>query len=125
MEWDEDDQAKALVWLEEKYLKCPDCGTRRDESDPKLGGSLNAYHVERFTCYNCKNIEEAYADERKKTSKKQIRAGFKVRLIPDFIYQERRRLRKQMAARQVQEKALKGQAARQELMERINSGLSK
>ena len=125
MEWDEEDQAKALVWLEEKSLKCPDCGTRREESDPSLGGDLHAYHVERFTCYNCKNIEDAYADERKKTSKKQIRAGFKVRLIPDFIHQERRRLRKQMAVRKVREKALENQTARLELMERIKSASSK
>ncbi len=106
-------------------MKCPDCGTRREESDPKLGGSLTAYHVERFTCYNCKNIEDAYADERTSTPKKQIRAGFKVRLIPDYLHQERRRLRKQMAAREVREKALKNQIARQELFERINSDSSK
>ena len=127
LEWDEDDQAKAIVWLEEKNLKCPDCGTRREESDPKLGGTLHAYHVERFTCYVCKNIEDEYDDERKSTSGKKgkIRAGFKVRVIPDFMYQERRRLRKQMAAREVRKKALKSQVDRQAFMERINSGSSK
>jgi len=107
----------------EERLKCPDCGTRQEESDPSLGGDFNAYHVERYTCYICKNIEDVYTDERKRSGKKQrIRPGFKVRLIPNYIYQERRRVRKQMAVKQIRDKALETQVAR---LERTNRGLLK
>ena len=114
MEWPESDQEKALVWLTEQRLRCPDCGQRPEESDPSKGGSLTAYHVEKYTCFTCKNIEDAYSDERKWSKRRKIRAGFKVRLIPNLIYQERKRLRKQMAVAKVRADATEKQSARLE-----------
>ena len=85
------------MWLREQRLKCPDCGTRYEESDPKKGGDLNAYHASRFTCYACQHVEQAYADGRIKDGKKkgQLPLGFKVRLLPNYVWRERQRLRRQ------------------------------
>lgn len=114
--WTEDDQEKAIVWLIEQRLKCPDCGTREDESDPKKGGSLTAYHVSTFTCFNCKNIEDTYADNRFKSGRKkgQLPGGFKIRLLPDYIWQERKRLRKQKEILETRQKAADMAKARRE-----------
>lgn len=120
--WTEEDQEKAIVWMMEQKLKCPDCGTRQEESDPKLGGDLNAYYVERYTCITCKNLEDAYTDERKASGKKhRIRPGFKVRLIPNYIHLERRRIRKQLAIKKVKDKALEVQLTRLKRPNRISS----
>jgi hypothetical protein len=114
--WTDEDQEKAIVWLIDQRLKCPDCGTREDEWDPKQGGVLNAYHVHRFTCINCKNIEDEYADSRFTSGKKKgsLPAGFKIRLVPDYIWQERRRLRKQREILATRQKAVDIAQARRE-----------
>ena len=97
LEWPEEDQIKATVWLSEQRLKCPDCGTRREESDPKLGGDLHAYHVEKFTCYVCQNVEQTFADARVQTGKRkgQLPQGMKVRTIPNRVWRERQRIKRQ------------------------------
>jgi DNA-directed RNA polymerase subunit RPC12/RpoP len=97
LEWSEDDQEKAMVWLTDTKTRCPDCGTREDEWDPKKGGSLHAYHVSSYICINCKNVEDEYEDARIKEGKRKgsLPAGFKVRLISDYIWQQRKRLRRQ------------------------------
>ena len=121
MEWPEPDQEKALVWLREKRLKCPECGTPPHESDPSKGGDFAAYHLDKYTCFVCKNIEDAYADERKHGRKKMIPAGFKIRIIPNRIWQERKRIKAQLATQKQRREALQTQAAR---LERIGSGNS-
>jgi len=116
MEWDEEDQEKAIVWLTEQRIKCPDCGTREDEWNPSLGGDLHAYHPYSYTCINCKNIEDAYADGRLKSGKRkgQLPPGFKIRLMPNFVWQEKRRLRKQKEILETRQKAAELAAARRE-----------
>ena len=121
LDWPELDQEKALIWLREQRLKCPDCGTISDESDPSKGGDFAAYHLDRFTCFACKNIEDAYADERKRGRRKTIAAGFKVRLIPNRVYQERKRIKKQMEILKLKREALQNQTAR---LERTRSNRS-
>ncbi len=85
-----------IVWMMDEKLKCPDCGTRQDEWDPKHGGVLHAYHISRFTCINCKNIQDTYDDVRKQNRKKGVPNGFKVRLIPHYVWKQRAMARKQL-----------------------------
>jgi hypothetical protein len=108
--------------MTEQKLRCPDCGTRPEESDPKLGGDLNAYYLEKYTCFACKNIEDGFADERKASGKKnRIRPGFKLRLVPNYVHLERLRIRKQLAIKKVKDKALEVQLARLKRPNRISS----
>ena len=100
-------------------MKCPDCGTRYDESDPKQGGDLHAYHASTFTCYVCKNVEQAYADARIKEGKRkgQTPYGFKVRVIPNFVWRERQRLRRQKEILATNAETIKKAEARRERRE--------
>ena len=97
LEWPEEDQVKATVWQSEKSMKCPDCGTRSVESDPTKGGNLHAYHVEKFICYVCKNVEQANEDALIQSGKRKGRLpqGAKFRVLPNLVWQERRRLKRQ------------------------------
>ncbi len=96
MEWDLEDQEKMIVWMMDQKLKCADCGTRQEEWDPKKGGVMHAYHVSRYTCLMCKNIEDTYEDVRKKSNKGKLPNGFKVRLVPHYIWKQRAKVRKQL-----------------------------
>jgi hypothetical protein len=100
LEWPDSDREKILTHLIEKKLACPDCGTREDEWNPQKGGLLHAYHTERFTCRNCANIEGAYADARFMDGKKkgQLPPGLKIRLVPNYLWLEKKRLKRQREA---------------------------
>ena len=114
--WDEEDQEKAIVWLTEQRLKCPDCGTREDEWNPKMGGELAAYHVYTYQCMVCKSIEDAHKDARIKDGKRkgQLPPGFKARLIPNHIWQARKRIRKQREILNLRKEASDKAIARRE-----------
>lgn len=95
-----------MVWLLDEKTKCPDCGTRREEWDPTRGGSMYAYHPSAYICLPCQNVENEYVDRRIKDGKRkgQLPAGLKVRLIPDHVVKEQRRLKHQ---REIQAKIAK------------------
>ncbi len=94
-----------IVWMIDQKLHCPDCGTRQEEWDPAKGGEFHAYHISRYQCLMCKNIEEAYEDERKKSSKKRIPSGFKVRLVPHYVWLQRAQVRRELAIRRARDTA--------------------
>ncbi len=123
LEWPEEDQVKALIWLSEKHRNCPDCGTNSDESDPSKGGHFHAYHVEGFTCYVCKNVEQATDEGRIKSGKRkgQLPQGAKFRVVPNLVWQERKRLRKQKDILAERKKARDIQQANREVRESKDS----
>ena len=48
LNWEQDDQDKALAWQVDEADKCPGCGTRSYEADD--------YEVGKITCRVCKDI---------------------------------------------------------------------
>ena len=113
LEWPEEDQVKATVWQSEQRLKCPDCGTNSAESDPSKGGNFHAYHVDKFTCYVCKNVEQANEDSRATSGKRkgQLPQGAKFRVLPNLVWQERKRLKRQKEILADRKDAMKKQQA--------------
>ena len=104
------------MWMMEQRLKCPDCGTRRDETDPEYGGDMHAYHALGFVCMGCKNVEQTFADARIKQGKRkgQLPEGYKVHLLPSYVWQERRRLRRQKKILAEREEAIQIAKTRRE-----------
>lgn len=76
--WTAEDRNKVLARIIEKRLQCPDCGTRRDEFDPKKGGHWQAYQATTDQCHGCRISEEAYLSATKNNDQR----GIKVRLEP-------------------------------------------
>lgn len=52
-----------LALYQERLLECPGCKTRKDEWDPKKGGSRVAYTPEVEICPGCERKELALSDE--------------------------------------------------------------
>lgn len=75
--WDEADQQVALEWSERDRETCGNCGTHRDDFDPRRGGHRHAHIPEIYVCPGCAIKESALESTRK--SKRQ-RRGIRVRL---------------------------------------------
>lgn len=78
-EWTAEDRAKVLARTIEKRLQCPECGTRRDEWDPKRGGHRQAYTAISDMCHGCRISGEAYSGATKDNPNIH---GIKVHLEP-------------------------------------------
>lgn len=79
----------------EQGLKCPECGTRHDEWDPKLGGDIHAYYPESFLDLGCKVREDAYDAIRENAKSADGKMGningMKVRLVPRDVHERRQK----------------------------------
>jgi len=78
------------MWMRERILRCPDCGTRLDEWDPKKGGDRHAYIPQIFTCPGCAQTGILYEEETKAIRATQgggAVSGMKVKLVPKHIIQ--------------------------------------
>lgn len=77
LSWADDDQDKALAWLQERAQHCSRCGTRPDQWDPAKGGSRFAFYAELDRCLGCEVIDQAQRDI------PQGELGVKVLLLPN------------------------------------------
>lgn len=77
LSWDSADQDAALAWAERERETCRDCGTHRDDWDPKHGGHRAAYVGQAYICEGCKTREAT--DASLKEARKRLR-GVRVRL---------------------------------------------
>lgn len=74
LDWDSDDQDKAIAHMLERRKACPDCGTRAEEWEANPDAYVG--HVRR--CAGCEVVEQTNADL--PTDRKLIR-GVKVGLM--------------------------------------------
>lgn len=83
-EWSEYSRNAAIAYELERRATCPDCGTRRDEWNPKKGGDLDAYYAESWVCEGCKRTEAKshQISDDAKVGPRSIMEGVKVELVP-------------------------------------------
>lgn len=70
--WDEDDQDKALAYMDDKSYRCGGCGTRPDDWDD----DPDAYIADVVVCKGCERLEMERQNDVAK------RSGAKVGLVP-------------------------------------------
>jgi len=60
LEWDEDDQDKAISWMLDQRFRCPHCLTYPDEWLDDEGRRMDPppYHAASSRCYGCVTLEE-------------------------------------------------------------------
>ena len=71
--WEPDDREKALAWHLHELERCPSCGTRPAEWDPRQGGDLHAYESQPHHCRGCE--VKAGGDEEFEKTRARHRRG--------------------------------------------------
>ena len=61
LSWDADDRDKAIWHFVRRQERCPDCGTREAEWDPKQGGRIDAYQARDRVCRGCAELARGHA----------------------------------------------------------------
>lgn len=57
LRWDSDDRDKAIAFHVRQRSRCPSCGTRPEEWDPKQGGDPAAYTASLKRCRGCQAVQ--------------------------------------------------------------------
>lgn len=81
-QWTEDDRDKALWWMIHEREKCPSCGTRSDEHDPKQGGDLHAYEWKTTHCRGCEILAQGRDWYERAQKQGSLRRGTTIVLRP-------------------------------------------
>lgn len=85
LSWPELERNKAVMWMMERHLKCPHCGTRLEEWDPKGGGNRHAYIPQIYTCPGCEISGDALTAAQKRANATGGGHGLRVRLLPKYV----------------------------------------
>lgn len=113
--------------MQERLLRCPDCGTRLEEWDTEQGGSPHAYIAQEFMCPGCTQAG-ALMENASKMAKARgpgAQSGTKVRLVPKYIIDAQIRSRTPEDRERLQRRAkeaLEDERGRAETPQPIRSG---